>query len=347
MTEEAKPSNKKFSPDWFMRGALTRIGDSFDRLTGRKWVPSSSLAASALIERIKKLLDSEAIEVEGKGKVVPHHIQLKMQWDQVSDDSEDALKRLQTELMVATVDHINDSLYYTYAPVSLEIKPDYFLEGVKLYASFDEFDKENASAEVNVTVPAINLSEAGVVPPAIAAPPVEVYMARFSIKGAANEKRLEFSKDRRCSVGRSGGNDLVLDDASVSKMHAALSVTEDGSLVVADTGSTNGTFINGQRIAYGKAMALVENDKVKFGQIDVTFEPQPRHEISEDQPPKGTLDENVVEIAGFEFKTREPSETPSAAMMSEDISKAAVPRPDESPEITNKTPLIEAGKEKS
>jgi len=111
MTEEAKPSNKKFSPDWFMRGALTRIGDSFDRLTGRKWVPSSSLAASALIERIKKLLDSEAIEVEGKGKVVPHHIQLKMQWDQVSDDSEDALKRLQTELMVATVDHINDSLY--------------------------------------------------------------------------------------------------------------------------------------------------------------------------------------------------------------------------------------------
>jgi len=66
MTEEAKPSNKKFSPDWFMRGALTRIGDSFDRLTGRKWVPSSSLAASALIERIKKLLDSEAIEVEGR-----------------------------------------------------------------------------------------------------------------------------------------------------------------------------------------------------------------------------------------------------------------------------------------
>jgi len=349
MTEEAKPSNRKFSPDWFMRGALTRLGDSFDRLTGRKWVPSSSLAASEIIERIKKLLDAEAIEVEGKGKVVPHHIQLKMQWDRVSDDSEDALKRLQTELMVAAVDHINDSLYYTYAPVSLEIKPDYFIEGVKLYASFDEFDEDKADAEINVTVPAINLTEAGVERQAVAAPPAEVYMARFPVKGAAKEKRLEFSNDGRCSVGRSGGNDLMLDDASVSKMHAALSVTEDGKLVVADTGSTNGTFVNGQRIAYGKAMALVESDKVKFGQIEVTFERQPRPETSEAQPGNETYagKDNVVEIDGFEFTKRETSQKPAAAITPDVNSTPAVPDSDGSSDTTNKTPLIETGEEKS
>ena len=348
MTEEAKPSNKKFSPDWFMRGALTRLGDSFDRLTGRKWVPSSSLAASEIIERIKKLLDAEAIEVEGKGKVVPHHIQLKMQWDRVSDDSEDALKRLQTELTVAAVDHINDSLYYTFAPVSLEIKPDYFIEGVKLYASFDEFGEERSDAELNVTVPAINLAAPAVEPPKDASPPAEVYFARFSIKGASKEKRLEFSNDKRCSVGRSGGNDLMLDDASVSKMHAALSVTEDGSLVVADTGSTNGTFINGQRIAYGKAMALVESDKVRFGQVEVTFERQPRPGTSEDQPANETYagKDNVIEIDGFEFKKRESSQTPSTTKPSEDALTPAVSHPDKPPEPTNKTPLIETSEEK-
>src|SRR6476646_1320673 len=141
-----------------------------------------------------------------------------MQWDRVSDDSEDALKRLQTELTVAAVDHINDSLYYTYAPVSLEIKPDYFIEGVKLYASFDEFGEERSDAELNVTVPAINLAATAVETPKDASPPAEVYFARFSLKSAAKEKRLEFSNDKRCSVGRSGGNDLMLDDASVSKM---------------------------------------------------------------------------------------------------------------------------------
>src|SRR3954447_12610748 len=98
MTEEAKPSNRKFSPDWFMRGALTRLGDSLDRLTGRRWVPSSSLAASELIERIKKLLNAESIEVPGKGTVVPHHIQLKMQWNKFSEDVEGSLKDLEAEL---------------------------------------------------------------------------------------------------------------------------------------------------------------------------------------------------------------------------------------------------------
>ena len=44
--------------------------------------------------------------------------------DKFSDDAEDALKALERELTVAAIDHINDSLYYTYAPISLEVKPD-------------------------------------------------------------------------------------------------------------------------------------------------------------------------------------------------------------------------------
>ena len=56
MTEKATETKPKFSADWLFRGALTRIGDTFDRFTGRKWIPSSSLATSELIERIKKVL---------------------------------------------------------------------------------------------------------------------------------------------------------------------------------------------------------------------------------------------------------------------------------------------------
>src|SRR5436189_4999584 len=117
MAEKTTASKKGFSADWLIRGVLTKIGDSFDKLTGRKWTPSSSLAASELIERIKKLLDAEAKEVPGKGTVVPHNIKLKMQWNKFSEDAEDALHTLEVELLTAAVDHINDSLYYTYAPV--------------------------------------------------------------------------------------------------------------------------------------------------------------------------------------------------------------------------------------
>ena len=302
MTEK-KPVSKEFSADWLMRGALTRLGDTVDRFTGRRWSPSSSLATSELIERIKKLLDAEAKEVEGKGTVVPHNIKLRIQWDKFSTDAEDALANLQAELLIAIVDHINDSLYYTYAPVTLEVKPDYFIQGVKFFVSFEQFADHEGEVELNVTVPSINIQQA-LASAEPAKPTVETYIARYEIKGQQSEKKLRIAVSGRVSVGRTGSNELVLDDISVSKVHASLGVGADAVLSVADTGSTNGTFINDERIAYGKAMRLAENDRVKFGTVEVTFEHVP-------PPPKdavGPAEKDSVTIDGFEFTRREPGE---------------------------------------
>src|SRR4051812_47691782 len=150
---EAPASKKTISPDWLVSGVLTKLGDTFDKLTGRGWKPSSSLATSELIERLKKLLDAEVKETDGKGRFVPHNIKLKMQWDKFSTDSEDGLKKLQNELLTAAIDHINDNRYHTYAPLKVEVKPDYFTDGVKLLASFDEFMADEKEVELNVTVP--------------------------------------------------------------------------------------------------------------------------------------------------------------------------------------------------
>lgn len=129
---ETKPTAKKnVSPDWFVQGILTRIGDTFDRLTGRGWKPSSTLATSELIERMKRLLDAEAKEGPENRIYVPHNIKLKMQWDKFSTDTNDGLAKLESEFLIAAVDHINDRHYYTYAPLSIEVKPDYFTSGVK------------------------------------------------------------------------------------------------------------------------------------------------------------------------------------------------------------------------
>lgn len=258
--------------DWFTRGLLTRLGEKIDELTGRKWIPSSTLATSELIERLKKLLDAEARPVPDKGLVVPHNIKLKMQWDKFSDDAEDALASLETELLTAAVDHINDSLYYTNAPITLEVKPDYFTEGVKLYVSFDDIDDDEGEAELNVTMPLMNIDKVLSPDTNIADQPAAVFIARFQHQGGERQKELKFPAGGRLSVGRTGGSDLMLDDASVSKMHASLAVSKDGELSVADTGSTNGTFINGTRISYGKATRLNDGDRVTFGAVDVAFE---------------------------------------------------------------------------
>ena len=309
---ELKPvSSGKTSADWLLRGVLTKLGDIFDRFTGRRWIPSSSLAASELSESMKQLLNAEAKNVAGKGVVVPHNIKLKIQWDKFSTDSESSLKALETELLTAAVDHINDSLYYTYAPLSLEVKPDYFTEGVKLLVSFEKFNDDTTEAEVNVSVPSVNLGTlvtAHPENPAAQSPEFEI-VAKFLLSGTSKEIKLNCSAGGRISVGRTGENGLMIDETSVSKYHAAVVVTEAGELSVADTGSTNGTFVNGERIGYGKAVIIGTGDKVRFGTVDVMFElvSQPL-EVKSESTELPSADEKI-EIDGFQFTSRvTPSE---------------------------------------
>jgi pSer/pThr/pTyr-binding forkhead associated (FHA) protein len=58
--------------------------------------------------------------------------------------------------------------------------------------------------------------------------------------GAGRQLPLE----RSVTIGRDPDADLVLDDGEVSRHHARITLNPDGSAVVEDLGSTNGTFVN-------------------------------------------------------------------------------------------------------
>ena len=46
------------------------------------------------------------------------------------------------------------------------------------------------------------------------------------------------------TVGRGRQADVMVDDASLSRLHARIAVDQDGQITVDDLGSTNGIFIN-------------------------------------------------------------------------------------------------------
>ena len=75
--------------------------------------------------------------------------------------------------------------------------------------------------------------------------------------------------DPKVSVGRVEDNRLCLDDGSVSHYHAMLTRVGHEYQVI-DLNSTNGTFVNGQRIR--ASTPLQHGDKVRFGTVELQYE---------------------------------------------------------------------------
>ena len=80
------------------------------------------------------------------------------------------------------------------------------------------------------------------------------------------------SPDTR-TVGRAAACDLVLDDPSVSMLHARLALSGDGFLYIEDAGSRNGTFLtrNGRQVRALRT-TLCAGDALQFGDLEVPAE---------------------------------------------------------------------------
>jgi diguanylate cyclase (GGDEF)-like protein len=66
-------------------------------------------------------------------------------------------------------------------------------------------------------------------------------------------------------IGRAPDNALQLADPSISRQHACIEIEPGGSARLTDSGSTNGTFVNGHRLPPGTTTALADGDRVRFG----------------------------------------------------------------------------------
>ena len=72
------------------------------------------------------------------------------------------------------------------------------------------------------------------------------------------------------SIGQGPQNDLVLDDDSVSRNHARLEF-QSGSWLLTDLDSTNGTTVEGVRLAPGVPTPLAYANTVRFGGVRLQF----------------------------------------------------------------------------
>jgi pSer/pThr/pTyr-binding forkhead associated (FHA) protein len=128
------------------------------------------------------------------------------------------------------------------------------------------------------------------------------FALRF-VSGKYQGGEFPLSEGEQVEVGRSSDLDMVLVEEMVSRKHAVFRLT-DGVLTVEDLGSTNGTFVNGERI---EKATLREGDRVLIGTSIL------RVIASEDAPPAGAQKRSLLDNQTIKSTRPRGNELPSSA----------------------------------
>jgi len=81
------------------------------------------------------------------------------------------------------------------------------------------------------------------------------------ISGKYQGGEFPLKHEKQIVIGRSTELDMVLAEDMVSRKHAKI-ITQGGKVVIEDLGSTNGTFVNGEKIKHAR---LKEGDRILIG----------------------------------------------------------------------------------
>ena len=87
--------------------------------------------------------------------------------------------------------------------------------------------------------------------------------------GAGSRYRIEGSEMR---IGRHPEAHVLLDDVTVSRRHALLTVV-DGAVVLTDQASLNGTYVGGERV---DSHVLRDGDEIQIGRFHLVFQEGPQ-----------------------------------------------------------------------
>lgn len=83
-----------------------------------------------------------------------------------------------------------------------------------------------------------------------------------------NKKKIQLVA--KISIGRESDNDIVVDNKLASRHHAIIQKIKE-VYFLKDENSTNGTFLNGQKIPEGKYVRLNSGDKITIGNMSLVL----------------------------------------------------------------------------
>lgn len=245
----------------FFKKVLGRIGSSVDE----KLAPGSARLAPHEVGGLAAALEAAveahvAPDARGIRRRAPDRFAVLLTYEHNSKLSDGDREALARELAAVVYEYIVNHRYETLARVYVEVGCDIFAKTTRVEASFSPAPGETSSGAVRDVRP----TAAG----EVKAPKSSESDYQMIGPGGKPVVRIQLQPGGDpLTVGRAAGNRLLIDHESVSKFHATVALTRDNRLVVADLGSTNGTFVNKDRSAIQGPRAIAPGDTIVFGEV--------------------------------------------------------------------------------
>jgi hypothetical protein len=230
----------------FFRSVLEKMGASLDASFGAADVAARN-AALTLAGQAQRAIEA-GVRTEPTGCVAPHLITLTFPFHMQSQMDDAARAAVAETVKTVAESFIRDRRYATLAPVAVRVTSDVFRDAPGVQVGFgDGAPSVAASVSPSGGVKTLRLRDAR---------GAEVFASPLRETCVVH-------------VGRSRDNDVTLADESVSRFHAALTVTAAGVMTVRDLGSANGTFVRERRTPIAGPTRVATGERIFFGDVEV------------------------------------------------------------------------------
>ncbi|MEW6129754.1 MAG: FHA domain-containing protein [Acidobacteriota bacterium] len=227
----------------------------------------SQREVSDLIDKLEREIDSHLKpNSQGLKSIPPPFFKVLIPYERAPQINPKYLESLVSELKTALLEHMVNRRYERPKVIRLAIARDFFEKSIGVKSYFEEKDWQVLSNDL--LAPKLDASK--VLEPAKKSTDVCQLNLRsddgqlFQVELKANAAPV--------SIGRTAGNRIRIEDASISRQHCSISLRSDGRIVVADLGSANGTAINNRFLNQNEAGVIKIGDVLSIGDVNLTVE---------------------------------------------------------------------------
>jgi hypothetical protein len=231
-----------------IRAFWTRLGAAVERSIGPG--TRQSYDVNAILDAIERKTES-TLRHQGNRLQLPDHVEVRFDYETYSRMSDLQRTHLIRELESSLKEFAHNRRYVTAAPIRVELAFDAFAKRLEVRTKFS--DSVAVPTSVPSTMASLRLK-----------PLSSQIAAKGEFEGAFDNAH------RTLGLGRSRDNALVIDDASVSNFHASFTLNPDGSIWLADLGSSNGTEIDRVVLAANDRARVRDGSRIRFGDVEVT-----------------------------------------------------------------------------